>query len=196
MASLSWAALLGLALAGPGWNQEQGSHLADIGPAPEFRLIDAASGRPLGMSDLRGRAVLVSFIFTRCTGTCPATTLALTRIRRTMDRAGFGSDQVVFVSISLDPSHDTTAVLKDYASAYNIDPSGWHFLTGAPGEVARVIERWGMWARPGPSGSLDHPSRVFLVDPRGRQREIYNLSFLNPDAVLKDVRSLLEEGVP
>ena len=44
----------------------------------------------------------------------------------------------------------------------------------------RVLAAWGMWAKVGPSGVLDHPSRIFLLDPRGHQREIYNLQFLSP----------------
>jgi protein SCO1/2 len=48
-----------------------------------------------------------------------------------------------------------------------------------------------MWARVGPSGVLDHPSRIFLADPRGRQREIYNLQFLTPKGVLRDVREVV-----
>jgi protein SCO1/2 len=50
-----------------------------------------------------------------------------------------------------------------------------------------------MWARVGPSGTLDHPSRIFLVDPSGRQREIYNLQFLRPEAVVLDVRAVVGE---
>ena len=50
-----------------------------------------------------------------------------------------------------------------------------------------------MWARPGAGGQLDHPSRVFLLDARGRMREIYNLEFFKPAWVLEDVQLLLKE---
>ncbi|HMB05517.1 MAG TPA: hypothetical protein VKP69_17505 [Isosphaeraceae bacterium] len=50
-----------------------------------------------------------------------------------------------------------------------------------------------MWVKPGPSGALDHPSRIFLVDPQGHQREIYNLEFLKPAAVVQDIKMLLAE---
>ena len=88
---------------------------------------------------------------------------------------------------------DTPEVLRRYARIYGADPAAWHFLTGPPDQVARVIASWGMWARLGPSGVLDHPSRIFLIDPRGRQREIYNLEFLTPEAVVQDVRTVLRE---
>jgi protein SCO1 len=169
------------------------SALADIGPAPAVSLTDAA-GRPFSLDSLRGKAVVVSFVYTTCNGSCPATTHALYRVQEALKGAGLWGRGVEFVSISLDPARDTPEVLARYARLYDADPASWHFLTGPPERVAEVISAWGMWARVGPSGTLDHPSRIFLVDPRGRQREIYNLGFLTPGAVVQDVRTVLGEG--
>lgn len=168
------------------------SPLADIGPAPPVELIDAA-GRPFALSSLRGKAVVVSFVYTTCSGSCPATTWGLSRVQQVLRKAGLWGRQVEFVSISLDPARDRPEVLAGYAKLYNADPEAWHFLTGPADQVARVIADWGMWARVGPTGTLDHPSRVFLVDPRGHQREIYSLEFLKPESVLQDIRMVLEE---
>jgi protein SCO1/2 len=167
--------------------------LADIGPAPDVALVDSA-GRPFTLAGLRGKAVMVSFVYTTCTGSCPATTLGLARVRKALEKARLWGTRVEFVSISLDPARDTPEVLASYARAYGAEPAAWHFLTGSPDRVARVIADWGMWAKVGPSGVLDHPSRIFLVDPRGRQREIYNLEFLSPESVLQDVRAVLAEA--
>jgi len=167
--------------------------LADIGPAPEVDLIDAA-GRPFRLSGLRGRAVLVSFIYTTCNGTCPLTTAGLDRVRRTLRDRGLWGDRVAFVSISLDPSRDTPEVLSRYAAIYRADPGRWHFLTGPADRVEGVLRRWDMWARAGPSGAIDHPSRIFLIDPDGHRREIYSLETLDPASVADDVASLLAEG--
>jgi protein SCO1/2 len=166
--------------------------LADIGPAPEVVLVDQA-GKPFRLSSLRGKAVLVSFVYTTCNGSCPATTHSLYRAQQALREAGLWGKRVEFVAISLDPARDTPEVLANYARVYNADPASWHFLTGTPAEVAKVLEAWGMWARVGPSGTLDHPSRIFLVDPKGRQREIYNLEFLTPEAVTADVKTVLAE---
>jgi protein SCO1 len=168
------------------------SPLADIGPAPPVALIDA-EGKPFELERLRGKAVVVSFIYTTCNGSCPATTHNLYRVQQALKEAGLWADQVEFVSISLDPARDTPEVLRRYAKIYGADPAAWHFLTGPPDEVSRVVASWGMWARIGPSGVLDHSSRIFLIDPRGRQREIYNLDFLTPEGVLQDVRTVLQE---
>lgn len=169
------------------------STLADIGQAPAVALIDAA-GKPFNLASLRGKAVLVSFIYTTCNGSCPATTHTLYRVEQTLRRAGLWGKQVEFVSISLDPARDTPEVLALYARLYDADPAAWHFLTGPPEQVAAVIAAWGMWARVGPSGTLDHPSRIFLVDPAGHQREIYSLEWLRPESVLQDVKSVLAEA--
>ncbi len=168
------------------------SPLADIGPAPPVALIDAEE-KPFHLDRLRGKAVVVSFIYTTCNGSCPATTHNLYRVQQALKEAGLWARQVEFVSISLDPARDTPEVLRRYAKIYGADPAAWHFLTGPPDRVGRVITSWGMWAKVGPSGVLDHPSRLFLIDPRGRQREIYNLEFLTLDAVLQDVRTVLRE---
>ncbi len=166
------------------------SYLADIGPAPEVRLIDARE-KPFDLSSLRGKAVLVSFIYTTCNGACPATTLRLSLIQHALETAGLWGSRVEFVSITLDPSQDVPEVLRRYASLYDAEPDAWHFLTGPPDQVNEVIASWDMWVRRTDQGALDHPSRVFLVDPRGHQREIYNLDFLQPKTVVRDVRAVL-----
>ena len=176
--------IAGLA-AGPG----EPPSLADIGPAPDVALTDQA-GRPFELKSLRGKAVVVSFVYTTCGGVCPATTHRLSRVQDDLKEAGLWGGRVEFVSISLDPARDTPEVLAAYARAYDADPARWHFLTGPPDAVAKVLAAWGMWARPGANGAIDHPSRIFLVDPKGRQREIYSLEFLTPGAVVRDVQAV------
>jgi protein SCO1 len=168
------------------------SPLADIGPAPVVELIDH-TGQPFSTVRLKGKAVVVSFVYTTCSGSCPATTQTLYRVQQTLKEAGLWGSRVEFVSISLDPERDTPEVLRRYAELFRADTKSWHFLTGPQDKVAQVISAWGMWARVGPSGVLDHPSRIFLIDPKGREREIYNLEFLKPQAVLQDVKTVLAE---
>ena len=184
-----------LSLTSPG-SPDPPSELADIGPAPApgVSLTDQA-GKPFSLNRLRGKAVVVSFVYTTCNGSCPATTSSLARSQTALREARLWGKRVEFVSISLDPARDTPAVLKGYSQVYGADLDSWHFLTGEPGRVAKVVADWGMWARFGPAGTLDHPSRVFLVDPAGRQREIYNLDFLKPETLVRDVRTVLAEPV-
>jgi protein SCO1/2 len=182
--------LLALALAAPG---EPPSRLAVIRPAPDFTLT-TQDETPLRLADLRGRVLLVSFVFTTCNGSCPATTHRMGQIQEALKARGLTkSDRVRLLSITLDPARDTPEVLRRYMNLYDADPASWTFLTGPRETVDRVVATWGMWARPSGNGQLDHPSRVFLVDPKGRVREIYNLDFLKAAWVLEDVELLLDE---
>jgi protein SCO1/2 len=166
------------------------SPLADIGPAPPVLLTDQA-GKPFDLARLQGKAVVVSFVYTTCGGSCPATTHTLYRVQQALKEAGLWGKRVELVSISLDPARDRPDVLAEYARVFDADTSAWHFVTGPPDSVAQVIAAWGMWVKPGPAGSLDHPSRIFLLDPRGHQREIYSLEYLRPPVVVHDVETVL-----
>jgi protein SCO1/2 len=171
---------------------EPRASLADIGPAPAVALTDQA-GKPFSLASLNGKIVFVSFVYTTCNGSCPATTHRLYQVQEELKKADLWGKDVQFVSISLDPERDTPEVLARYAEIYDADVTAWHFLTGPQKRVNAVIAAWDMWARRNAAGVLDHPSRVFLLDARGHRREIYNLDFLKPRTALQDVQSLLAE---
>lgn len=178
--------ILALTLAEP-------SRLAVIQPAPEFTLITQA-GVPLRSADLTGKVLLVSFIFTTCNGSCPATTHRMAQVQQELKARGLlKKDQVRLLSISLDPARDTPPALTNYMKLYDVDAASWSFLTGPADEVVKVVKDWGMWARPAANGQLDHPSRIFLVDRQGRVREIYNLGFLKTAWAADDIELLLKE---
>jgi protein SCO1/2 len=169
------------------------SRFAVIRDAPPFTLT-TQDGKPFSLADLKGKVVLVSFIFTTCSGSCPATTSRMVTIQRELHSRGMLKDgRVQLLSITLDPARDTPAKLRDYMKLYDIDPASWTMLTGSVDDVTRTFTSWGMWARPADNGQLDHPSRIFLVDRQGRFREIYHLGFLRPDWVAEDIGMLLNE---
>jgi protein SCO1/2 len=170
--------------------------LAVIRTAPNFELTDQ-SGQTLSLADLKGKVLLVSFIFTTCNGSCPATTHRMSLVQQELKSRGLLKDgRVRLVSITLDPARDTPDVLARYMRLYDADPERWSFLTGPVEEVQKTIAAWDMWVRPAANGQLDHPSRIFLVDPKCRVREIYNLSFLKPAWAADDVKLLLDENLP
>ena len=115
------------------------SPLADIGPAPPTVLVDSA-GKPFDLASLKGKVVLVSFVYTTCTGVCPATTQAIVRVQNALKEAKLWGTSVAFVSITLDPKRDTPEVLRQYARLFRADPAAWHFLTG-PAGTGRIGHR-------------------------------------------------------
>jgi protein SCO1/2 len=184
---------VGIWLGSPATAIEIPSRLAVIQNAPEFSLTDQA-GEKFSSANLRGKVWLVSFVFTTCNGSCPATTHRMEQIQEALKDKGHLKDgKVRLLSITLDPARDSPEVLRGYMKLYDADPASWSFVTGKPDEVNKVIAAWGMWAKPAANGQFDHPSRIFLVDPKGRVREIYHLGFLKPKWVLEDVELLLKE---
>jgi protein SCO1 len=170
------------------------SRLAVIRTAPDFTLT-TQDGGDLRLSDLRGKVVLVSFIFTTCNGSCPATTHRMSATAQLLkDKGLFDGDGVRLVSITLDPARDTPETLKRYMRLYEADAAHWSFLTGPPEQVQKVLTAWDMWTKPAANGQLDHPSRVFLLDKRGRVREVYSLEFFKPAWAVEDVQLLLKES--
>ena len=173
--------------------------LASPVPAPEWDLTDT-DGRPVRLTDVRGRVVALFFGYTQCPDVCPITMSQLARLRAELDPDG---SQLQIVFVSLDPVRDTPEVLQRYTDAFEADVLA---LT-APVEVLRpqVLEYGiGFLYRPragGPADSLapdptgpmgddylvDHTARTFLIDREGRIR-----AQLLPESRSDTMRGVLE----
>jgi protein SCO1/2 len=138
------------------------SGLPVIGPAPEFALR-AQDGTQIALDQLRGKVVAVTFIFASCSATCPILTAKMATVQ---DRLGsdFGS-KVIFLSITVDPEHDTPDVLKRYAETFGANPAGWKFLTGSPEKIRKIENRYGVFAASTADGGVDHTNLTSVVDP-------------------------------
>jgi cytochrome oxidase Cu insertion factor (SCO1/SenC/PrrC family) len=168
-------------------------------------LLDSA-GRPVRLAALtRGKVTLLTFFYTYCVDPlgCPFahTTLAGLRDRVRRDRSLAG--QVRFVSVSLDPGHDTPAAIAGYAKEFAVDPNfEWRFLTARRvSELLPVLDDFGQDVSVETDDlgqatrTLHHMLKMFLIDGRGEVREIYTLAFLQPDVMFNDMKTLaLETG--
>jgi len=155
-------------------------------PAPPFRLTDQ-EGNPLALADLRGKAVLLDFIYTSCPGPCPILTGLHVEVQRALDPAL--RERVRFVSISLDPRKDTPALLREYAKARGADTANWSFLTGPPEDVDAVLKAYGVGSARQPDGTIAHLVVTFLIDGEGQIVERFvGLEGHDP----KQVRAALE----
>ena len=161
-----------------------------IGPAPTFALT-SQDGKQVALADLRGKVVAVAFIYTGCPDVCPLLTDKMVRVQDELG-ADFGA-KVAFVSISLDPEHDTPAVLKDYAQAWGAKPGGWLFLTGSVAAVRDVTRRYGVFFQKKEDGSVDHTQLTSLIDAKGEMRVQYLGARFDPEEFRHDLLSLVGE---
>lgn len=179
--------------------------LQKIQRVADAELLDS-SGHPVRLAALTQRKItLLTFFYTYCADPlgCPFahTTLADLRDRVRGDQALTG--RVRFVSVSLDPTHDTPAVIAGYSKEFAIDPKfDWSFLTArrVP-ELLPVLDDFGqdVSVEMDESGratrTMHHMLKMFLIDARGEVREIYSLSFLQPQVMFNDIKTLaLEAG--
>jgi protein SCO1 len=168
----------------------QPSGLPKIGAAPNFALT-TQEGERLALRDLGGKVVLLTFIYTSCTDTCPLLTGKLAGVRDNLG-TDFGSS-VHFLSVTTDPERDTPDVLREYGGRFRADPAGWAFLTGTPAEVAEVTGAYGIFVRRTPRGDVDHSFLTSLIDRHGTLRVQYLGTRFNPDELLADVLALIRE---
>ena len=137
--------------------------------APSFSLTDQ-TGATITDQSLRGHPYIASFVFTQCAGPCPLITGKMAHLQKTLPDAS-----VKLVSISVDPEHDTPAVLKEYASRFSADAARWHFLTGKPADVYATIQGMKIAMQAAQENTpLIHSTRLLLVDSIGRVRGIYD----------------------
>jgi protein SCO1/2 len=149
-----------------------------LGSVGSFALTNQA-GKPVTEGSLRGRVWAAAFMFTRCPTVCPR----ITRRMRELQQAAVKAEvKLELVSFSVDPEHDTPAVLSAYAKEYGADLATWSFLTGDL-EVVRKASVDGFKlaldgkATPGAEHfGILHGSHLVLVDQELRIRGYYRTS--------------------
>jgi protein SCO1/2 len=104
---------------------------------------------------LKGKVVLINFMFTTCKGVCSPMTANLARVQRYLGER-MGRD-INMISISVDPETDTTEVLKHYAETFKAQP-GWYFLTGKKENVDWVLYKLGGYVE----NKTEHSSVLIL----------------------------------
>ncbi len=187
-------ALIGAVLLGAGTPAgvhpaQADARLSRIGPAPDFALTPTDGAR-VSLVDLRGKVVVVTFIYTTCADTCPLLTAKLVGIQRQLDTDGA---RVRFVAITVDPKKDTPAALRRYAEGHGAKAPGWIFLTGTEGEIGEVARRYGIYVKKRPGGDVDHTFLTSVIDGEGVLRVQYQGVRFDPGEFLRDLRSLLIE---
>jgi cytochrome oxidase Cu insertion factor (SCO1/SenC/PrrC family) len=139
-------------------------------PAPAFRLVDQ-QGRPVSLSDLRGRTVALTFLDPVCTSDCP---LIAQEFRDANTLLGAGSNRVVFVAVVTNEIYRSTAVTRAFDRQEGLDHMrNWLFLTGSLSALEHVWAQYGIVADVAPAGAMvAHSELAYLIDGRGRTRVV------------------------
>lgn len=115
---------------------------------------------------IKGKTVVINFIFTRCGNVCPLETAKLSQVYKLLgDRMG---KDIFFYSITVDPKHDTPERLKEYAEKFHTGP-GWYFLTGNKSDIDAVRKSIGMEERPNEDPLTGHTTSLTIGDEPSNQ---------------------------
>jgi cytochrome c peroxidase len=178
--------------------------LPKLGFAGNGSVVDV-DDNDLNLHDLMGdKLVLLSFIYSTCSDTngCPLATAVFYRIKQRLEREPVLAKQLRLLTLSFNPQHDTPTVMREYGQGLTGAELDWHFLTTRSEQllqpildryqqtVQKIVDQQGDF-----SGTYSHILRVYLIDKNKYLRNIYSVSFLHPDTLINDVKTILQEQV-
>jgi protein SCO1/2 len=170
-----------------------------FGALPAMSLTDQ-EGKPFTLDRMRGHVWIANFIFTSCPMACPLLSQRMSLIQTKIQP---DPATIQLVSFSVDPSHDTPPVLKQYGTRYHQDPTRWTFVTGKPDEVLSIVSDGfkvaveKAKAPPDPNGAnsnfvVMHGENFVLIDRDGRIRGYYHKDDEDLDRLVTDARKLAQ----
>ena len=170
--------------------------------AGDGAVIDHA-GRPSSLSEeFEGKISLLSFIYTSCNDAdgCPLATGLLFEIFHASELSPELAANTKLITLSFDPNHDTPAAMASYGQSALEDEQrnrkmGWRFLTTTSRDQLKpILDNYGQSINLAKdSETINHLLRLFLIDRKGRIRNVYGLGFMDPRLLLADIESLLIE---
>jgi protein SCO1/2 len=163
----------------------------DLGkdPAPDFQLTDQ-NGKTVALSDLRGRVVVLTFLYTHCPDVCP---LIADHLRITSEQLGSATNKVAFVAVSVDPEHDTPAAIQIFEGEHRLNGS-LLYLNGPREQLQRVWADYYVASEVNADSlsGIAHSTRVIVIDKAGKERVNLDSDF-DPGDLASDVRALIDE---
>ena len=150
-------------------NLPQGVPLPVLWEAPAFAYPDQ-NGHRITKEDLHGYVWIADFFFSSCTTICPIMTARMSQLQKAIS-----TPRIHFVSFSVDPDHDTPAVLKQYSRMWEADDSRWHFLSTEKRTLAETAAGMKTFVHPPDKDTqIQHSSIFILVDGNGKVRGVYD----------------------
>lgn len=168
----------------------------DFGGA-HYNLVNQKNESVVFPDIVKGKLVLINYIFTNCPDICPLGTNNMRLIQERLKKEN--TKNVEFISLSFDPEFDTPEVLAKFAAIRNLDLGNWAFLTGGKSVTDAIIKKAGVLAVVGDSTVFKdgrkiyyyiHTDRIQLIDADSRIRKNYKGSEINIDEIINDIKSL------
>ncbi|MFD1848520.1 SCO family protein [Oceanobacillus bengalensis] len=159
---------------------------------PEVTIEDSKE-RVYPFSAFEGKYVMLTFIYTACTDVCPELEMNLYEVYRSIPEKYIGED-IVFLSISFDPTRDNPATLEKYRQYFNSDGETWR-MARIPNqtELDNLLNEFGVIVIPDQNGHFQHNSAFYLVDPNGILVEV--MDYTEVEAAADKVTSILTTEV-
>jgi protein SCO1/2 len=141
-------------------------------PVPDYPFVNE-EGKTIHLSDFKGQALGVTFIFTRCPFPtfCPKMSSNFEKIAAELSKPGSPTNWHL-LSISFDPEFDTPPRLTEYAKRFKRDPAKWSFATGEKSDIEAFTEQLGL-VFISRNGTIEHNLRTAIIDPSGKLRIVY-----------------------
>lgn len=166
-----------------------------------YRLVNQNREAKIFPSVVKGKVVVVGFIFTNCPDICPLTTNNMRLIQDQLKKEQI-NERVEFVSISFDPQNDSPDVLKKFAEIRNLDLTNWNFYTGKKETIDSLLLLSRVMAVPTDSTIYNdgkktyyftHTDRIQLADAEGQIRKNYPGSKINIEEIINDIKTIIKE---
>ncbi len=161
---------------------------------PNFALTDQF-GKTIELQNLKGKVVLVTFLYTQCPfpEKCPMLAEKLGKTRDIIDTIDGSKTKFHVLSITLDPKKDTPEYLRSYAQGNDRAEPNWSFLTGKPSDIAKVAALFGMVYWTEKNGVIEHNMRTALIDSDGKLAKLFTGNDWKPGEMAASVRDLLNK---
>lgn len=164
--------------------------------APDAELIDQ-DGQPLRLADWEGRAVAVTFIYTRCPlpQFCPMLDRRFAEVQRIVSADTALADSVRLLSVSFDPDTDTPARLRAHASKLGANPHMWRFATAPREVVDRLAAGFGVNVIREDDRTITHNMQTVVIAPDGTVAAIHRGSDWTASMLAEDLRAASADRV-
>jgi protein SCO1/2 len=174
-----------------GCHRDSEGSAASASALTDAKLVDQ-NGNAVVLASLKGKPLVVDFIYTSCPGPCLMETAKLANVA-----VRLGNDlgpKVTIVSITVDPEHDRPKQLLDYSRQQGADEKGRYFLTGGPADVDQALAGFKLSRQIEPDGSVGHLVDVMLIGTDGRVVREYDGEVVKAQDIVDDVKKTLSKN--